>query len=175
VPPSIHNSTGREYRWWFGDQNVQPPGPWELEVLPEAWNAYLLSPREYIPVSTSATTAEVVEWFARVSRGKMCRFMGAEADKEAVKVLAAITEGGLHDVLVRSVTHLCMSASEGHRGLEQALSIIEDGFIAAGRRRNLRSEWKSAVNTAMAKAASLPQEDVDICSLSSNDWRRVPR
>jgi hypothetical protein len=101
----------------------------------------------------------------------MCKYMSASAEKEATKVRVAGLLGGLHDQLCQAVTHLCMNAAEGHRGLEQALGIIEYDFSHAARRRNLRSEWAGAVNTAMANAAAAPQEEVDVCSLESANWR----
>jgi hypothetical protein len=66
-----------------------------------------------------------------------------------------------------------MNAAEGHLGLEQALGIIEYDFSHAGRRRNMRSEWAGAVNTAMANAAAIPQEEIDVCSMASADWRKI--
>jgi hypothetical protein len=172
VSPSIHNTTGREYKWWWREILVDPPRPEELPELPEPWNQYLLSSREYVTNSAKAASKDVLAWFARVSGGEMCRYMGLEADKEAIKIKRAIEQGGLHDCVVAAVTHLCSNAAEGHRGLELSLNILEDAFMAAGRRRNLRSEWESAVNTARAKAASLPQEDVDVCSMRA-EWRRT--
>jgi hypothetical protein len=164
VAPSIHNTTGRQYVWWRGDKQVVPPHPWELPILPVPWGKLMMSPREYTSTS-AASSAEVVAWFARVSGGRMCRFTKDEVDREVVKVRDAIATSGLHDTLIAAVTHLCMNASEGHRGLEQALNILESEFTRAGRRRNLRSEWTGAVNTAMAKAAAGPQEETDVCSL----------
>jgi hypothetical protein len=143
-----------------------------LPELPEEWNLYLRSPREYV-VRAGADLPEVAEWFARVSGGSMCRFMAAAADLEAAKVRVAADIGGLHDVLVAGVTYLCMNAAEGHRGLSQALNILEYEFARSGRRRNLRSEWNGAVNTAMAKAAAGHQEEIDVCSVESGNWRKT--
>lgn len=174
VAPSIHNSLSTQYKWWRGDVEVQPPRPDELPKLPTAWAEFLMSPREYV-VRSGADLPEVTVWFARVSGGRMCRFMAIEADREAGKIRAASVLGGLHDTLIAAVTHICLNASEGHRGIDLALAVLEDSFMNAGRRRNLRSEWTSAVNTAMAKAAAMKQETEDVCSLknASADWRRV--
>jgi hypothetical protein len=171
VPPSIHNMLGEQYRWWRGPNLASPPRPEELPELPDVWNEHILSRREYV-VRTGADLPEVTEWFARVSVGSMCRFMSVETEREAGKLRVASALGGLHDTLVVAVTHLCLCAAEGHRGLSQALNIIEYNFTQAGRRRNLRSEWNGAVNTAMAKAAAGPQEETDVCSVSA-DWRKT--
>lgn len=173
VAPSIHNSTGREYKWWYGDAQVQPPRYWDLPELPHPWNQFLLSSREYVASSSSVASEEVLAWYSLVAGGEMCTYMGTAADREADKIRYATENGGLHDTLVAAVTHLCSNAAEGHRGLELGLNILEDAFMAAGRRRNLRSEWESAVNTARAKAASGPQEEIDVCSMRA-DWRHIP-
>jgi hypothetical protein len=175
VSPSIHNSIGRQYKWWFGAKEVHPPRPEDLPELPEPWKLYLLSPREYVAHSPKAEMPEVAAWFARVSGGSMCRFMDAAAELEAAKIRVAADIGGLHDVLVAGVTYICMNAAEGHRGLNMALNILEWDFSHAGRRRNLRSEWNSAVNTAMARAAACPQEETDVCSVKNIDerWRKT--
>jgi hypothetical protein len=164
VAPSIHNSIGLEYKWWRGPEPVVPPRPEELPELPAAWNVFLMSPREYV-VRAGAELPEVTAWFSRVSGGAMCRFMSVEADREASKIRAAGILGGLHDTLIAGVTHICMSAAEGHHGLSQALNILEWEFSRASRRRNLRFEWSGAVNTAMAKAAAMEQEETDVCSI----------
>jgi hypothetical protein len=173
VSPSIHNTTGREYKWWWKEILTNPPRPDELPELPVPWNLYLLSSREYVASSSAVASGEVLSWFARVGGGEMCKYMGGSADMEAVKIRDAIEFGGLHDKLVAAVTFLCTNAAEGHRGLELGLSILEDAFLRSGRRRNLRSEWTSAVTTAMAKAASGPQEEIDVCSMRADDWRRI--
>jgi hypothetical protein len=95
--------------------------------------------------------------------------MAQSAEREASKIRVAGLLGGLHDELCQAVTHLCMNAAEGHRGLEEALSIIEYDFSHSARRRNLRSEWAGAVNTAMANAAAVPQEEIDVCSLKNTN------
>jgi hypothetical protein len=66
-----------------------------------------------------------------------------------------------------------MNAAEGHRGLDEALSILEWDFSHSARHRNLKSEWAGAVNTAMANAAAMPQEETDVCSLQGTDWRKM--
>jgi hypothetical protein len=170
VAPSIHNTTGLPYRWWFGNEIVNPPHPEDLTELPEEWNLDLLSDNKYMPMD-SASSEQVLKWYAMVSSGHMCQFMDDAVHTEAEKIRASIVLGGLHDTLVAATTYLCMNASEGHRGLDMALSILEDRFMSAGRRRNLQSEWKNAVNTAMSKAAALPQEETDVCSLRA-EWRR---
>jgi hypothetical protein len=172
VAPSIHNSTGRMYRWWRGNDPASIPVPGELPMLPVEWGDYLLSRREYV-VSMGARTEEVIAWYAKVGPGEMCRYMAGEADREAGKIRVAALLGGLHDTLVAAVTHLCMNAAEGHRGLDEALSVIEDEFSGSRRSRNLRSEWASAVNTAMAKATAIEQEETDVCSLAIPDWRKT--
>ena len=102
----------------------------------------------------------------------MCRYMNEAAEREAGKIRASAILGGLHDTLIAAVTHLCTNAAEGHKGLDIALSIVEDSFKASGRRRNLQSEWSGAVNTAMSKAAAMTQETVDVCTINS-EWRRT--
>jgi len=139
-------------------------------VLPKAWGNFLLSRREYVSQSAAATE-EVLKWYKKVAGGAMCKFMTTASEFEAAKIRAAVDGGSLHDTLVKATTFLCTNAAEGHKGLDVALSVIEDAFLASGRRRNLRSEWTSAVNTAMAKAAALRQETVDVCSIDA-DWRR---
>jgi len=173
VWPSIHNTTGQTYYWryWNGDVIDDIPLPSHLEVLPKAWGDFLLSRREYVSQSAAATE-EVLSWYKKVAGGAMCKFMTTASEFEAAKIRAAVDGGSLHDTLVRATTYLCTNAAEGHKGLDVALSVIEDTFLASGRRRNLRTEWTSAVNTAMAKAAALRQETVDICSLTA-DWRRT--
>jgi hypothetical protein len=99
--------------------------------------------------------------------------MAKSAEHEAGKVRVAGMLGGLHDTLCQAVTHLCMNAAEGHKGLEEALNIIEWDFSHTARRRNLKSEWAGAVNTAMANAAAMEQEEIDVCSIESADWRRT--
>lgn len=174
VAPSIHNSTGRQYRWWQNDFPVTIPYHDELPMLPVAWGDFLLSRREYT-VSQSARAEEVAEWYSRVGAGEMCRYMSEAADREAGKIRAAIALGGLHDTLCAAVTHVCSNAAEGHLGLQQALNVLENDFMRASRRRNLRSEWVGAVNTAMANAAFMEQEEMDVCSITASDWRRIPR
>lgn len=176
VSPSIHNTTGREYRWWYGSDMVHPPHPDDLPVLPVPWGKRLMSPNDIKPM-TAAYSQKVYLWFDNVARGNMCHFMKKELDAEVVKIRQAIAGSGLHDTLIASVMHICMNAAEGHCGLQHALNILEYEFMKADRRRNLRSEWGNAVSTAMAKAAALPQELVDVCSLSADrknlDWRRT--
>jgi hypothetical protein len=172
VAPSVHNSTGRLYRWWSGDDPVLAPRPEELPELPVPWARYLMSERDYT-VTERARSEEVAAWYARVGSGAMCKYMSHAAEQEATKIRVAGVLGGLHDELCQAVTHLCMNAAEGHKGLEAALNILEWDFSHAGRRRNLRSEWAGAVNTAMANAAAVPQEDIDVCSIGSADWRRT--
>jgi len=177
VWPSIHNSTGRMYNWWEGTTDgsiwfdVGIPYPEWLPMLPVKWGNFLLSRHEYV-VQSEAASEEVRKWYQRVAGGAMCTFMSAASEREAGKIRAAGILGGLHDTLIAAVTHLCTNAAEGHKGLDVALSVIEDAFIVSGRRRNLRSEWNGAVNSGMSKAAALRQESVDVCSLSSN-WRRT--
>jgi hypothetical protein len=171
VWPSIHNSTGKQYFWRYGDVVDGIPSPEDLPMLPVPWGLYLLSRREYI-VKSSAASAEVMSWYKRVAGGAMCKWMTGASDIEATKLIVAGKSGGLHDALITGVTYLCTNASEGHRGLDVALSVVEEAFINSGRRRNLRSEWTGAVNTAMAKAAALQQEETDVCSLTVADWRR---
>jgi hypothetical protein len=170
VEPSVHNSTGQIYHWYRDDGITGIPRPEHLPILPVEWGNFLLSRREYVAQSAAASE-EVLKWYKQVAGGAMCKYMTTASEREAAKVRAAVDGGSLHDTLVRGVTHLCTNAAEGHKGLDVALSIIEDAFIASGRRRNLRSEWTSAVNTAMAKAAALRQEPVDVCSIEA-DWRR---
>jgi hypothetical protein len=174
VPPSIHNSLGLQYQWWCGPKEANPPRPESLPELPKAWNEYLLSPRAYV-VRSSADLPEVAEWFSRVSGGGMCRFMKRAVELETEKLRVAKEYGGLHDTVVAAVTYICSNAAEGHRGLEVALNMLEFEFTGSGRRRNLRSEWKSAVSTAMAKAAAGPQEETDVCSVKNIDerWRKT--
>jgi hypothetical protein len=172
VAPSVHNSTGRVYKWWRDDARVNPPQPEDLPDLPVPWARYLMSERDYA-IMKQAQEPEVLEWYARVGPGAMCTWMSQSAEREAAKVRVAGALGGLHDTLCQAVTHLCMNAAEGHLGLEQALGIIEHDFSHAGRRRNLRSEWAGAVNTAMANAAAIPQEEIDVCSMASTDWRKM--
>jgi hypothetical protein len=173
VPPSIHNSIGTQYRWWYGSELARrPPSPNDLPELPEVWSEHIMSRREYV-VRAEADTPAIAEWFARVSGDSMCRFMEEEAKREESNLKSASILGGLHDTLIAGVTHICLNAAEGHRGLSQALNILEYTFLDAGRRRNLRSEWTSAVNTAMAKAAARSQEETDVCSMKSIDWRKT--
>ena len=171
VEPSVHNSTGAQYRWWRGGSIVKIPRPGQLPTLPFEWGNYLLSKRQY-NIQASAMAAETAEWYARVSGGAMCKWMAGASDIEAGKIRVAIVLGGLHDTLIAAVTYLCTNAAEGHRGLDVALSVVEDAFKSSGRRRNLLGEWAGAVNTAMAKAAALPQEPEDVCSIVA-DWRRT--
>lgn len=155
---------------------VYPPHPDDLPMLPVPWGKRLMSPNDIKPM-TAEYSKKVWLWFDdKVARGSMCYFMKKELDAEVLKIRQAIAGGGLHDTLIASVMHICMNASEGHNGLQIALNILEDEFMRADRSRNLRSEWGNAVNTAMAKAAALPQEIVDVCSLSVDknfDWRRT--
>jgi len=172
VEPSVHNSTGRIYRWWYGDREAGKPRPTDLPWLPPEWGKYLLSPREYV-VKGAAQEAEVVAWYGKVSGGAMCYYMKNASEIEAGKIRAAAVLGGLHDTIVATAMFLCTNAAEGHKGLDYALGVCEDAFMNSGRRRNLRSEWKGAVNSAMAKAAALPQAKGDECSKFVSPWRRT--
>ena len=116
VAPSLHNVTGRPYAWWRGDRPVSAPRPEELPLLPVDWARYLLSSRKYRAGGT-ATPVETAEWYGRVSAGPMCAGMEKSARDAAGKVRAAAELGGLHDALIAVVTHLCLSAAEGHTGL----------------------------------------------------------
>jgi len=172
VAPSIHNSTGQQYWWYNGSKHSDIPRQDELPYLPIKWNEYLLSRREYV-VKSAAVEEEVARWYTRVGGGVMCKYMMAAADREASNVRSAAILGGLHDTLIASVTHLCLNATEGHTGLDVALAVVEDAFKNSGRRRNLASEWGGAVNTAMSKAAALPVEDIDVCTIPVPDWRHT--
>lgn len=94
----------------------------------------------------------------------MCPLMREAAKSAAAEVTLADRRGGLHDVMTRATTHLCLSAAEGHRGLEAALEIVSVAFFASRRKRGLRSEWASAVNGARAQAAAREQATSDPCA-----------
>jgi hypothetical protein len=164
VEPSLHNSTGRPYRWWRGDREADAPAPRELPTLPVAWGRYLLSSRRFRAGGT-ATGPETAEWYGRVSGGAMCDGMEKSARDEAARVQAAAELGGLHEALRKATFRLCLSAAEGHTGLGLALRTVETEFARARRDRSLRSEWEGAVKSAMAKAAAVKQDTEDPCSI----------
>jgi Bifunctional DNA primase/polymerase, N-terminal len=164
VAPSLHNSTGRQYCWYYGDgELVSPPSPDELPLLPIRWARYLLSARAY-KAGAIATDREVAKWYDRVHGGSMCTAMEAAAELEAARMRDAAKTGGLHARLLPATSHLCANAAEGCTGLGRALRIVETEFLRASRKRSLQAEWQSAVKSAMSRAAALPQADMDVCS-----------
>jgi Bifunctional DNA primase/polymerase, N-terminal len=168
VWPSLHNSTGRPYRWWRGTGEAAIPGPEDLPLLPVKWARYLLSSREFRPGRKAAAPAEIAGWYGRVSGGPMCEWMERSAQTEAAKMRNAVRTSGTHTVLIAAATHICQNAAEGHTGLERALSLVHTEFAAARSRiksRNVSSDWSGAVNTAMAHAAGGKQETDDPCGL----------
>lgn len=171
VAGSLHNSTGRPYRWWRGDREAPAPAPRDLPTLPVAWGRYLLSSRRYRAGGT-ASGPETAEWYGRVSGGAMCDGMERYARSEAGKVRAAAELGGLHEALRKATFRLCLSAAEGHTGLARALRVVETEFGRARRGRNLRAEWEGAVKSAMGLAAAAKQDTEDPCSITGARPRR---
>jgi hypothetical protein len=178
VAPSIHNTTGRQYRWWYGDKLVKPPIITALTRLPVEWRDFLLSEREF-SVTDKVQLENVASWYAGLSQGEMCKYMKAMAVKQRSNVRLAADFGGLHDAMCVAVTHLCRNAAEGHTGIDMALYFIESEVIRARRRRNLGLEWTNVVNTAMARAAAGKQEEIDVCGMrhipreGKDDWRKM--
>lgn len=165
VEPSLHNSTGRPYRWWRGDREADAPAPRDLPALPVAWARYLLSSRRYRAGGT-ATEPETAEWYGRVSGGEACQGMTDYACQGAASVRIAAEFGGLHEKLRKVTFRLCLSASEGHTGLANALKLVEKEVARASRDRNLRAEWEGAVKSAMGLAAAAKQDTEDPCSIT---------
>jgi hypothetical protein len=127
--------------------------------------------RNVYEATDSANAVVSNKWFEAVSDGDTCPFMEEAVAFEVNRVREAIAGGGLHDAIVATTTFLCTSATEGHHGLRIALNTMEIEVMRAGRDRNILREWKRAVNTAVAKAAALPQEEIDVCGIAA-DWRK---
>jgi putative DNA primase/helicase len=192
--PSVHPDTRGVYLWYGpGDPlNGAPrsvsveheiPAIDELPELPAEWIEGLTSGRLWaeLPADLGASRSDILDWVKARPSSIECRLMRKQAD-------AAVEEigvGGAHDALNSRVYALIALASEGHSGLDTALSRVRASFTTEvtrpgrkGRRgrREAASEFlrirDGAVRIMMASVAdgeSRLEEDC-ACAGGSIEW-----
>lgn len=194
--PSVHPDTRGVYLWYGpGDLlNGAPksvtvdheiPSIDELALMPEEWVEGLTSGRLWaeLAVDLGATRQDIADWIKDRPGSEMCRLMRKQAEAAIEELSSGI--GGAHDALNSRVYALIALASEGHAGLDTALSRVRTAFTTevtrAGRkgrrgRREVGSEFlrvrDGAVRIMMASVGdgeSRLEEDC-ACAGGSIEW-----
>jgi hypothetical protein len=150
--PSIHQDTGRTYRWVdqrTGEILESPPAADDLPDLPPGW-VERLSSDQARPVKADVDTGEVFDWLRQLADGPPCQTV-SRALATFGQVLGS--GGSRHTATLAPVAALVRAGEQGHRGVPAALSEARTAFLAAvtrpgdGRRtdREAVAEWRRGV------------------------------
>jgi putative DNA primase/helicase len=193
--PSVHPDTRQTYLWYApgdllnGMSSVtvenEIPKIDSLAEMPSEWVEGLTSGRLWaeLAVDMGATRTDIAEWIKDRPSGVECRLMRKQAEAAIEEISSGV--GGAHDALNSRVYALVSLASEGHSGLDTALSRVRAAFTTevtrAGRkgrrgRREVGSEFlrvrDGAVRIMMASVSdgeSRLEEDC-ACAGGSIEW-----
>lgn len=192
--PSVHPDT-RDVYLWYGPSDAldghprsvsiehEIPSIDDLAEMPESWVEGLTSGRLWaeLAVDMGATRSDIADWIKARPSGEPCRLMR----KQVEAAVEEIGVGGAHDALNSRVYSLVSLSSEGHTGLDTALSRVRAAFTTEvtrpgrkGRRgrREVGSEFlrvrDGAVRIMMASVSdgeSRLEEDC-ACAGGSIEW-----
>jgi hypothetical protein len=137
--PSVHPDTRGVYLW-YGPGDVLNGAPKSVTVeheipsiddlaeLPADWVSGLTSGRLWAELSADfgATRSDIVDWIKARPSGVECRLMRKQAEAAIEELSSGV--GGAHDALNSRVYALVALASEGHSGLDTALSRVRAAF-----------------------------------------------
>jgi hypothetical protein len=174
VPPSIHDKTGKPYRWIAPDGQVTqtPPRVADLPELPWAWVKGLTEGREaHTYQGAGMDDAEIEAWIREHGQGEPCQPVSDASDR-----LLEDMRGGAHESL-RYLMQLVGLAASGHDGLLTQLPTLRATFIkTAGPRRQggepeAAHEWRSSLFGAVDKVlgemakTGTPTSRIDPCEV----------
>ncbi|KFI65737.1 bifunctional DNA primase/polymerase [Bifidobacterium cuniculi] len=168
VWPSIH-PTGEQYRWYTpdGTEADHIPTPGELTALPDSWVAFLRQPdrpdrgRQLTPMPNGTP----------VTDDSMCPAVRGFLDKILREPAA---KGSRHDTMTEAVWALIRFMEEGHRGVQEALSILHPIFVQSitpdrpGGQAEAEREWAAIGRGALNKNTCI-QGAIDPCTQPPDD------
>lgn len=132
--PSINPVNGEMYRWYVPGENGGPglgTVPLASDVttfLPARWVKGLTSGRAYrfLPKKSGIGSSACRAWLSERRQGEPCVAMRRAMDSAEKH----IGEDGAHDAMTDVVHRAVMLSQEGHGGIGEALSLIQDLFVS---------------------------------------------
>lgn len=176
VSPSIHDKTGEEYFWSFGE-NIEPVDEFpdndlvSIPPLPSAWVEGLTSGKKWTDRPALELDADDVRLWLSDRRGpEPCAEMMRTLTRYTRLVRTAGDDGGSHDAGRDGAWAIIGDAHAGHAGVETALARLKKAFVQAVSRRSnerqAREEWARIVVRGVQKvAAEGAANGDDICAL----------
>lgn len=148
--PSVHPN-GRVYCWVDEDSGMVEAGPLpvrpdQLPELPDTW-VRGLSDGPAVERARGDAAEVPAEWMTPGTCLRVTRTLAA-----ALAALADPDGESRHDVTTRHILALVGYGARGHRGLGDALDVLEQRFVAAIRdvRPGAQGEWDRMVHGAVA-------------------------
>lgn len=163
VAPSVHPSTGSEYRWYNpnGEPSGTPPFVGDLAELPAGWCSGLNKPRmtrvrhDVQPDDEWAVTSLVEPY------SDPCPYLAAAL---AGKISDLSGSTGRHDAMTSAVYYLvALGLVNRHKGLMTAVDRYRDAFADAVPERETADEFHRAFTGAAAKLTGQTVETADLC------------
>lgn len=157
--PSVHPSTGTEYRWYLEDEADakalgepvdKPPVPENLPYLPDAWQEFLASEYEG-DKSAKLKPADIAKWLRENGVGNACDVIRATTEYWLGQINTASDAGGIHDAAKDGIHAVVGDAMAGHAGMTDELNRLKLAFKAVREdRHDARSseadaEWRRLI------------------------------
>lgn len=179
IAPSIHDKTGKPYRWWYqsGEDGelVEADGFPEisdLPRLPKAWVTGLTAGIKWKdrPVDEGMDARELQDWLAaRNAPDTYCATMRKTKTDYARALRKASDDGGAHDAARDAAWAVLGDARDGHSGVVRALGELRTIFLSSvsDRRSDVgaaKAEWARIVLRGAQKvSAEGDVEELDPC------------
>lgn len=167
--PSYNRESDSKYMWYEGlggklVEGYHVPAVDDLAVMQKDWITELIKEEEAQEASPMYGHINNDELYV-FNDNEPCKYMNILTEM-CVDRLVKSYNHGLHDTCLSIIGLLVTTATDGHSGIQYAMSKISEAFCQAPRNRDLVSEWNNLLSFTLAKIDVNSISETDLCDLS---------